>query len=166
MYGLENYLNSSAKSWIYNKKRIQGYFSELCGQYCLLYLYCRCRNYSLLQFTNQFSFDANKNDEILNEKLKLKMSSINLTVYYSKENLKPRQAILQRALEILPGACSWSLLLGLIFLSIFFCSSILDYRVLSHFVTCMNIDTKYIVKSIILSNLVSRGDDKSMFEVS
>lgn len=71
MYGLEDYLKSTAKSWIYNKKRIQGYFSELCGQYCLFYLYCRCRNYSLLEFTNQFSFDANKNDDIINEKLKL-----------------------------------------------------------------------------------------------
>jgi hypothetical protein len=40
--------------------------------------------------------------------------------HYSKENLKPRQAKLQRSLEILPGACSWSVLLGLIFLSIFF----------------------------------------------
>jgi hypothetical protein len=40
--------------------------------------------------------------------------------HYSKENLKPRQARLQRILEILPGACSWSVLLGLTFLSIFF----------------------------------------------
>ncbi len=40
--------------------------------------------------------------------------------HYSKENLKPRQAKLQRFLEILPGACSWGVLLGLIFLSIFF----------------------------------------------
>jgi len=40
--------------------------------------------------------------------------------HYSKENLKPRQAKLQRLLEILPGACSWISLLGLIFLSVFF----------------------------------------------
>src|SRR5580692_9368061 len=40
--------------------------------------------------------------------------------HYSKENLKPRDARLQRALEILPGLCSWMVLLGLIFLSIFF----------------------------------------------
>src|SRR5271165_5956086 len=40
--------------------------------------------------------------------------------HYSKENLKPRAARLQRILEILPGACSWTVLLGLIFLSIFF----------------------------------------------
>ena len=47
--------------------------------------------------------------------------------HYSKENLKPRQAKLQRCLEILPGACSWSILLGLIFLSIIypFCAAIL-----------------------------------------
>jgi len=40
--------------------------------------------------------------------------------HYSKENLKTGQAKLQRFLEILPGACSWSVLLGLILLSIFF----------------------------------------------
>jgi len=40
--------------------------------------------------------------------------------HFSKENLKPPTARLQRALEILPGACSWGVLLGLIFLSIFF----------------------------------------------
>src|SRR5580704_12960085 len=40
--------------------------------------------------------------------------------HYSKENLKPRQGRLQRFLEILPGACSWGVLLGLVFLSIFF----------------------------------------------
>jgi len=40
--------------------------------------------------------------------------------HYSKENLENGQARLQRSLEILPGACSWSVLLGLIFLSFFF----------------------------------------------
>ncbi len=40
--------------------------------------------------------------------------------HYSKEDLKPRAAKLQRFLEILPGACSWTILLGLVFLSIFF----------------------------------------------
>lgn len=40
--------------------------------------------------------------------------------HFSKEHLKNGQARLQRFLEILPGACSWSVLLGLIFLSIFF----------------------------------------------
>jgi hypothetical protein len=39
---------------------------------------------------------------------------------YSKENLSKKQARLQRFLEIVPGACSWGMLLGLVFLSIFF----------------------------------------------
>lgn len=39
---------------------------------------------------------------------------------YSKENLKPKEAKLQRFLEIVPGFWSWGTLLGLIFLSIFF----------------------------------------------
>ncbi len=40
--------------------------------------------------------------------------------HYSKENLPPRAAQLQRSLEILPGASSWAVLLGLVFLSIRF----------------------------------------------
>src|ERR1039458_8158868 len=43
-----------------------------------------------------------------------------LKFHFSKENLDPEQAKLQRFLEILPGASSWTVLLGLIFLSIFF----------------------------------------------
>ena len=38
---------------------------------------------------------------------------------YSKENLSSRQARLQRFLEILPGASTWVVLLGLVVLSIF-----------------------------------------------
>ena len=40
--------------------------------------------------------------------------------HYSKENLPPREARLQRFLEILPGLSTWTVLLGLIFFSIFF----------------------------------------------
>ena len=39
---------------------------------------------------------------------------------YSKENLSGPDAKLQRSLEILPGASTWFILLGLVFLSIFF----------------------------------------------
>ncbi|MDE1919973.1 MAG: glycosyltransferase family 2 protein [Candidatus Omnitrophica bacterium] len=40
--------------------------------------------------------------------------------HYSKENLNRHEAKLQRFLEILPGAASWTTLLGLVFLSISF----------------------------------------------
>ncbi len=39
---------------------------------------------------------------------------------YSKENLKPKDAIWQRRLEILPGFLSWMTLLAMAFLAIFF----------------------------------------------
>ena len=39
---------------------------------------------------------------------------------YSKENLSPTEAIWQRRLEMLPGFLSWSTLLGMIVLSIFY----------------------------------------------
>ncbi|MBF0479425.1 MAG: glycosyltransferase family 2 protein [Candidatus Omnitrophica bacterium] len=38
---------------------------------------------------------------------------------YSKSNLSEKEKRLQRFLEILPGICSWSILLGILFLSIF-----------------------------------------------
>ena len=53
-------------------------------------------------------------------RIKISKRTHPMKFHYSKENLKPRQAKLQRSLEILPGACSWGVLLGLIFLSIFF----------------------------------------------
>ncbi len=40
--------------------------------------------------------------------------------HYSKENLKPSEARWQRRLEILPGLISWSTLLGMAFLAIFY----------------------------------------------
>lgn len=39
---------------------------------------------------------------------------------YSKENLSPEQAKLQRIFEIVPGLLSWTILIGMILLSIFF----------------------------------------------
>lgn len=39
---------------------------------------------------------------------------------FSKENLKPSQAKWQRRLEILPGLASWTTLLGMVFLAIFY----------------------------------------------
>jgi hypothetical protein len=69
-YRLNRYLDTTSTSWKYNKKRIQGLFSHFCGHYCLLYLYARCRSYSLEEFQCFFSNDYDKNDEILIEKFK------------------------------------------------------------------------------------------------
>lgn len=47
VYGLEEYLNKQSIFWTYNDKRLQSYYSTMCGQICLFYLFFKCRNFSL-----------------------------------------------------------------------------------------------------------------------
>lgn len=69
-YRLLTYLDKTSKSWKFNNQRLQGFFSELCGQYCILYLITRCGNYSLKTFINMFTTDYDKNDDIIRKKFK------------------------------------------------------------------------------------------------
>src|SRR5580698_9600781 len=80
--------------------------------------------------------------------------------HYSKENLKPRQARLQRFLEILPGACSWGVLLGLIFLSIFFPFSAAICIVAFYLSWIMRVlySTFFLVLSYLQMNIESKTD--------
>ena len=48
-----------------SKKRMQGLSSELCGQYCILYIMCRCRGYNLNNFLKCFSDCTKVNDNIV-----------------------------------------------------------------------------------------------------
>ena len=80
--------------------------------------------------------------------------------HYSKENLKPRQAKLQRFLEILPGACSWGVLLGLIFLSIFFplCAAILIVAFYLSWIMRVLYSTIFLVLSYMQLNIERNTD--------
>ena len=49
-----------------NTRRLQTTTSDLCGEYCILYLLCRCRGYSLQDFVKCFSRDTSVNDKIVN----------------------------------------------------------------------------------------------------
>jgi hypothetical protein len=72
-FGLEDYLKKQAVSWIYNKFRIQSYFSENCGQICLFFLLKICRDNSLKKFVNLFSSDYIKNEKFILKNLKLEL---------------------------------------------------------------------------------------------
>ena len=48
------------KSCATSKKRLQGYFSTACGQYCIYYLTLRCRGYTMNEVCNFFT-DSNYN---------------------------------------------------------------------------------------------------------
>ena len=79
---------------------------------------------------------------------------------YSKENLKPKEARLQRSLEILPGASSWSVLLGLIFLSIFFplIAAILIVAFYLSWIMRVLYSTFFLVLSYLHMNIESKTD--------
>lgn len=51
----------------YSQQCVQDRFSDLCGEYCILYLKCRCRGYSLSEFLSCFSDNTCVNDRIVRE---------------------------------------------------------------------------------------------------
>jgi len=80
--------------------------------------------------------------------------------HFSKENLKPRPARLQRFLEILPGASSWSVLLGLILLSIFlpFIAAILIVAFYLSWIMRILYSTIFLVLSYLMLNIETNTD--------
>jgi hypothetical protein len=48
-----------------NSKRLQSKDTTVCGQYCLFYLMCRTRGYSLYQITDLFNENFNLNDQFV-----------------------------------------------------------------------------------------------------
>lgn len=70
VYGLEEYLNENSKSWTYNNKRFQSFYSNMCGEICLFYLFFKCRNFSLFNIQNMFTKDYEKNELLIKYFLK------------------------------------------------------------------------------------------------
>lgn len=59
-----NFMNKHTIKWDYNNKQLQGYFSDVCGQYCLLFVHNLSKNrYSISRFLSQFKNAYSKNDE-------------------------------------------------------------------------------------------------------
>lgn len=65
VYGLENYLNRTSKSWTYNPKRIQSFLSDFCGQICLFFIFCKSKKYSLNYITSLFSDNYESNEKLI-----------------------------------------------------------------------------------------------------
>lgn len=60
----QKFLLTNSNMFVCNKQRLQGTLSQVCGHYCCVYLYFRCKGQSLKKFLKQFSL---KNYE-LNDK--------------------------------------------------------------------------------------------------
>ena len=54
------FLQRNSVSWIYNRKRVQGTLSTVCGQYCIFYNLKRCQDYKLTRIVSAFGNDFNK----------------------------------------------------------------------------------------------------------
>lgn len=51
--------------YIYSTKCLQSSSSDVCGDYCVLYAYFRCRGYSMDWFLKLFSSDTHYNDNLI-----------------------------------------------------------------------------------------------------
>ena len=58
-YG-ESFKFYKPETW--NKHKIQSSWSEVCGQYCIFYLYQKSRGYSMSKIVNMFTDNTNLND--------------------------------------------------------------------------------------------------------
>lgn len=62
------YFNKFMRNYAYiqsNEKRLQGDDTVVCGQYCLFYLMCRVRGFTMQQITDVFSEDYQLNDNFV-----------------------------------------------------------------------------------------------------
>ena len=60
------FLDRSCKTWLYNKKCLQGIFSTTCGHYCLFYILHRARGVSLRVIVDMFTSNTDYNDDTVN----------------------------------------------------------------------------------------------------
>jgi len=51
--------------YIYNKKRLQGTFTAVCGQYCIFYLINRSKGHTLQAIVNRFASNFTENDALV-----------------------------------------------------------------------------------------------------
>ena len=58
-FRLEKYLDKIARSWTYNGQRIQDYFSQLCGHYCVYFLIQKLKDKTLLDKQNELKNQDN-----------------------------------------------------------------------------------------------------------
>ena len=59
-------LKNNGPSYIYNRQRIQGWYSNTCGLYCLYYVMQRSRGMSMDAILDQFDwFDLDANDDFV-----------------------------------------------------------------------------------------------------
>lgn len=62
---LETFLMDRGCKYIYNTKKVQSDNSDVCGDYCILFSFFRCRGICFEDFLSFFSNDLMSNDEMI-----------------------------------------------------------------------------------------------------
>ena len=61
----KQFLVNNSRFWTYNSQKLQSVTSNVCGHYCLYFLFNRCRHISLKTIVNRFSKNAIENDRLV-----------------------------------------------------------------------------------------------------
>lgn len=61
----ENFFDKHGLKMTYNQKRLQGYDSSVCGQYCIYYLMQSCRGMNMKSVVKPFTQNYSNNDQFV-----------------------------------------------------------------------------------------------------
>lgn len=64
---IEKELITHGPKFCYNTKRVQAFYSDTCGLYCLFYCYFRCRGLSFREIIDMFTPNLHLNEHIVNQ---------------------------------------------------------------------------------------------------
>ena len=96
----ERFLKKNVANYVHNTERLQGDYSTVCGQFCLFFLYQRCRGRDIFDIVRLLGDDAEINDMMVNEFINLKYD-INYDVtdlnYLVKQAVQPYKSLLNVA---------------------------------------------------------------------
>ena len=71
-----DFMNRTAVEWEHNKIQLQSAFSTVCGQYCIYFLYHRCRKGLMSSIVNSFVNDKFHNDQLVYDFVRQKYRQI------------------------------------------------------------------------------------------
>ena len=61
----EDFLNRNAAQWTYNRKYLQSLFTDVCGHYCIFYIYNHCHNINMNGAVNMFALKVKEDNDAL-----------------------------------------------------------------------------------------------------
>jgi len=79
-----NFIERNSVRWIHNDKKLQGWGSLVCGQYCIMYALFRSRGVSMERYCSLFSTEnPEMNDRIVSKMLNAYVKKRNCVNYFS-----------------------------------------------------------------------------------